>query len=111
MIVPKRWQTIRKVNTTFRSSETDDRTVITLETSAVALPTAWVNFLKQRLHVLHLDCKYVGAGKIVVTSTPRAAESVARLVYSAMESANDYFKTLLRSMQADRDYGSRLAFE
>jgi hypothetical protein len=109
--VPKRWQTIRNVNTTFRSSETDDHTVITLETSVVALPTAWVNFLKQRLHVLHLDCKYVGAGQIVVISSAPAAESVARLVHSAMESANDYFKTLLRSMQADREYGSGLAFE
>ena len=85
-------------HTTFRSGETDDHTVITLETSAIALPNAWVNFLKQRLHVLHLDCKYIGAGQIVVTSTPPAAESVARLVYSAMECANDYFKAVLRSM-------------
>jgi hypothetical protein len=96
--VPERWQRVRTVNTTFRSGETDDHTVITLETSAIALPNAWVNFLKQRLHVLHLDCKYIGAGQIVVTSTPPAAESVARLVYSAMECANDYFKAVLRSM-------------
>ena len=109
--MPERWQRIRKVKTTFKSGETEDQTVITVETSAIALPNAWVNFLKQRFYVLHLDCKYIGAGQIVVTSTPPAAESVARLVYSAMESGNDYFKTVLRTMRADREYGSRLALE
>jgi hypothetical protein len=109
--VPERWQRVRKVKTTFKSGETEDQTVITVETSAIALPNAWVNFLRQRLHVLHLDCEYIGAGQIVVMSTPSAAESVARLVYSAMESGNDYFKTVLRSARADRKYGSPLALE
>ena len=56
------------------------------------MPPAWVNFLKQRLHVLHLDCKHIGAGRIVVMSTPHAAESVARLVLSAMQCADQYSK-------------------
>ena len=64
------------------------------------MPPAWVNFLKQRLHVLHLDCKHVGAGRIVVMSTPHAAESVARLVLSAMQCADHYFQTAVRNRQA-----------
>jgi hypothetical protein len=61
------------------------------------MPPAWVNFLRQRLHVLHLDCKHVGAGRIVVRSTPHAAESVARLVLSAMQCADHYFQTAVRN--------------
>lgn len=96
----ERRKRIHKVNTDFRAGETEDETVVTIETSPASMPPAWVNFLKQRLHVLHLDCKHVGAGRIVVMSTPHAAESVARLVLSAMESADHYFQTALRNMRA-----------
>jgi hypothetical protein len=40
---------------------------------------ARVNFLKQGLHVLHLDDKHVTADRIVVTSRPHTAESAAGL--------------------------------
>ena len=88
---------IHEVNTDFRAGETEDETVVTIETSPALMPPAWVNFLKQRLHVLHLDCKHVGAGRIVVMSTPHAAESVARLVLSAMQCADHYFQTAVRN--------------
>lgn len=91
----KQWETIRSVDTSFETAETSDQTVITLETSPAAMPVGWVNFLKQRFDVLGIDYKQVGAGRIVVTSTPRAAESVVRLVVSAIETANDYAKTAL----------------
>jgi hypothetical protein len=55
---------------------------------------AWVNFLQQRLYVLHVDYKHIGAGRIGVVSTPRATESVARLVISTVEIADYYVKTL-----------------
>ena len=80
-----------------RAGETEDETVITIETSPALMPPAWVNFLKQRLHLLHLDCKQVGAGRIVVMSTPHAAESVARLVLSAIQCADHYFQTAVRN--------------
>ena len=83
----ERHKRIHEVSTDFRAGET----VITIETSPALMPPAWVNFLKQRLHLLHLDCKHVGAGRIVVMSTPHAAESVARLVLSAMQCADHYF--------------------
>jgi|ERR1700682_3560157 hypothetical protein len=98
----KQWETIRSVDTSFETAETSDQTVITLETSPAAMPVGWVNFLKQRFDVLGIDYKQVGAGRIVVTSTPRAAESVVRLVVSAIETANDYAKTVLRNMRAQR---------
>ena len=88
------------ITTDFSAGETGHETVITVETSPASMPPAWVNFLKQRLHVLHLDYKHVGAGRIVVMSTPHAAQSVARLVLSAMESADHYFQTALRNMRA-----------
>ena len=88
---------IHEVNTDFRAGETEDQTVVTIETSPALMPPAWVNFLKQRLHVLDLDCKHVGAGRIVVMSTPHAAESVARLVLSAMQCADHYFQTAVRN--------------
>ena len=47
--------------------------------------------------MLHLDCKHIGAGRIVVMSTPHAAESVARLVLSAMQCADQYFQTAVRN--------------
>ena len=97
----ERRKRIHEVNTDFRAGETEDQTVVTIETSPALMPPAWVNFLKQRLHVLHLDCKHVGAGRIVVMSTPHAAESVARLVLSAMQCADHYFQTAVRNRLAD----------
>ena len=91
---------IHGMKTDFTAGESDTEIVITVETSPALMPPAWVNFLKHRLHVLHLDYKHVGAGRIVVMSTPHAAESVARLVLSAMESADHYFQTALRNMRA-----------
>jgi hypothetical protein len=91
---------IRGVNTNFSTGATEDQTVITLETSPPVMLPAWLNFLQQRLHVLHVDYEHVGAERIVVMSTPHAAESVARLVISAMESADHYVKTLMRNMRA-----------
>ena len=88
---------IDEVNTHFRAGETEDETVITVETSPASMPPAWVNFLKQRLHLLHLDCKHIGAGRIVVMSTPHAAESVARPVLSAMQCADQYFQAAFRN--------------
>ena len=55
----ERHKRIHEVNTDFRAGETEDETVITIETSPAFMPPAWVNFLKQRLHLLHLDCKGV----------------------------------------------------
>ena len=57
----ERHNRIHQVNTDFRAGETEDETVITIETSPALMPPAWVNFLKQRLHLLHLDCKHVDA--------------------------------------------------
>ena len=65
-------------------------TVITVESSPPIMAMAWVNYLKQRLHVLHLDYRHVTADRIVVASRPEAAESVARLLRSAAECADDY---------------------
>ena len=93
----ERRKKIHEVNTDFRAGETEDETVVTIETSPALMPPPWVNFLKQRLHVLHLDCKHIGAGRIVVMSTPHAAESVARLVLSAMQCADQYFQTAVRN--------------
>src|SRR5262245_6389845 len=93
----ERRKRIHAVNTDFTAGETEDETVVTIETSPAWMPPAWVNFLKQRLHLLHLDCKHVGAGRIVVMSTPHAAESVALLVLSAMQCADHYFQTAARN--------------
>ena len=68
----------------------DAQSVITVESSPPAMPMAWVNYLKQRLHVLQLDYKQVTADRIVVASRPEAAESVARLLRSAVECADHY---------------------
>ena len=46
----ERHKRIHEVNTDFRAGETEDETVITIETSPALMPPAWVNFLKQRLH-------------------------------------------------------------
>jgi hypothetical protein len=90
--------TIRGIETNFRTDEAEDETVITVETPPAVMLSAWVNFLKQRLYLLHVDCKQIGAGRIVVVSTPRAAESVARLVISAVEIADHYVKTASRNV-------------
>jgi hypothetical protein len=87
---------IRGVDTKFKTAENADETVITLETSPATMPTAWVNFLKQRFHLLGVEYNYIGAGRIVLTTSPRAAESVVRLVISAIEIANDHVKTVGR---------------
>jgi hypothetical protein len=101
-VLAEQWQTIRTVDTNFETGQTSDETVITLETAPAAMPVGWVNFLKQRFHVLGIEYEHIGAGRIVVISTPRAAESVVRLVGSAMEIANDYTETVLRNMRAQR---------
>jgi hypothetical protein len=82
----------------FQTDETEDETVITVETPPAVMLPAWVNFLQQRLYVLHVDYKHIGAGRIGVVSTPRATESVARLVISTVEIADYYVKTLFRNM-------------
>jgi hypothetical protein len=77
-----------EISTDFTTGEA--QTVITVESSPPIMALAWVNFLKQRLHVLQLDYKHVTADRIVVASRPEAAESVARLLRSAAESADHY---------------------
>jgi hypothetical protein len=72
-----------------------------VENSPPIIVRAWVNFLKQRLHVLHLDYKHIAADRIVVASTPEAAESVARLLRSAAESADDYVRAARGNLRAD----------
>jgi hypothetical protein len=105
MVAP--WQGIHRINTDITTAETADETVITLKTSPGVMSTAWVNFLKQRLHVLGVDCQLIGAGRIVVTSSPRAVESVVALVVSAMEITSDYIKTVLDNLQAQRLHHNR----
>ena len=87
---------IRGVDTKFKTAKNADETVITLETSPAIMPSAWVNFLKQRFHLLGVDYNYIGAGRIVLTTSPRAAESVVRLAISAIEVANHHVKTVGR---------------
>jgi hypothetical protein len=98
--MPEQRIRIRGVTTHFNTGDTAGQTVITLETSPPVMPPTWLNFLHQRLHVLHLDYQHIGAERVVVMSTPHAAESVARLVISAMECADHYVKTLVRNMRA-----------
>ena len=66
------------------------QTVITVENSPPIMALAWVNFLKQRLQLLHVDYKHVTADRIVVASRPEVADSVAQLLRSAAESADQY---------------------
>lgn len=82
-----------EINTDFTTGAAE--TIITVETSPPIMALAWVNFLKQRLHVLQLDYKHITADRIVVASTPHAAESVARLLRSAAECADDYVRSAL----------------
>ena len=78
------WKRIEAVSTPFQAAQAGKATVITLETLRTVVPTCWVNFMKQRLYLLGVDCQHIAAGRIVVTSTPYAAESLVRLVISAM---------------------------
>ena len=78
-----------------RNSTTGEvETVITVETSPPIRALAWVNFLKQRLHILQLDYKQVAAERIVIASRPEAAESVTQLVRSATEVADQYVESV-----------------
>ena len=88
-----------EISADFTTGEAE--TVITVETSPPIMALAWVNFLKQRLYVLQLDYKHIAADRIVVASRPHAAESVARLVRSAAESADDYVSAALGNMRAN----------
>lgn len=56
-------KTIRGIETNFRTDETEDETVITVETPPAVMLPAWVNFLKQRLYLLHVDYKHIGPGE------------------------------------------------
>ena len=80
----------------------EPQTVITVESSPPLMAPAWVNFLKQRLHVLQVDYRHVNADRIVVESRPEAAESVALLLQSAAECADDYVQGA-RSNGSDRE--------
>lgn len=88
-----------EINTDFTTGEAE--TVITVETSPPIVALAWVNFLKQRLHVLQVDYMHVTADRIVVASRPDAAESVARLLRSAAKSADNYVNTARGNLRAD----------
>ena len=96
------WKRIEAVSTFFKAAQAGKATVITLETSPTVMPTCWVNFMKQRLYVLGVDCQHIAAGRIVVTSMPHAAESLVRLVISAMEVANEHVNSVLRNMAYER---------
>jgi hypothetical protein len=92
---------IRAINKRVDDDVAGGETVITFETSP-EVPPAWVNFLRQRLHLLHVDYRHVGAGRIVVVSSSRAVESVVQLVLSAVECADHYLRTALRNMRAPK---------
>jgi hypothetical protein len=94
----EQWKRIEAVNTFFKAAQAGKATVITLETSPTFMPTRWVNFMKQRLYVLDVDCQHIAGGRIVVTSSPHAAESIVRLVISAIEVANEHVKTVMRNL-------------
>ena len=51
------------------------KTVMTGGNLTAIMALAWVNFFKQRLHVLQLDYKHVTADRIVIASRPHGAES------------------------------------
>ncbi len=80
-------------------------TVITIESSLPMRSAAWIDFLKQRLHILQLDYKQVAAERLVVASRPEAAESVLQLVRSAIEIADQYLKSARRRFQTDTGHG------
>jgi hypothetical protein len=93
----EQWKKIEAVHLV-TEAQAGQATVITLETSPAVMPTHWVNFMKQRLYVLGVDCQHIAAGRIVVTSSPHAAESIVRLVIAAMEVANEYVQTVMRNL-------------
>ena len=96
---------IRAVN---KQPECDggDKTVITVEVSPPAMPPVWVAFLTQRLHLLHIDYMHIGAGRIVVMAAPHAAESVVRVIISAVECADHYVRTSLRNIRGPARQGA-----
>jgi hypothetical protein len=75
----EQWQTIRTVDTNFETGQTSDETVITLETAPAVMPVGWVNFLKQRFHVLGIDYEHV------VFSFDEAARHSSELEVSSIE--------------------------
>jgi hypothetical protein len=95
-----------EISTDFTTGEA--QTVITVESSLPIMAPAWVNFLKQRLHVLQLDYKHLTADRIVVASRPDAAESVAQLLRSAAACADDYV-TAARGNATARNTHNRTA--
>ena len=94
----EQWKMIEAVGTFFKAAEAGNETVITLTMSAADMPARWVNFMKQRLYLLGVDCQHIAAGRIVVTSSPLAAESVVRLIISAIEVANEHVNSVLRNL-------------
>jgi hypothetical protein len=84
-------------------------TVITVETSPPITALAWVNFLEKRLRVLRLDYKHISADRIVVASTPHAAQSVARPLRSAAESADNYIKNARANVPAENTHNQAAA--
>ena len=94
----EQWKRIEAVGTFFEPVQAGNATVITLETSPTDMPIRWVSFMKQRLYLLGVDCQHIAAGRIVVTSAPHAAESIVRLVISAMEVANEHVNSVLRNV-------------
>ncbi len=97
----------RTFETSTSSTTGEVETVITVESSVPFRSRAWVEFVKQRLHILQLDYKQIAAQRIVVLSRPEAAESVAHLVRSATEIADQYVKSALRRFQADSGRAAR----
>jgi hypothetical protein len=105
----EQWKRIEAVSTSLKAAQAGKATVITLQTSPTVMPTRWVNFMKQRLYVLGVDYQHIAARRIVVISSPHAAESIVRLVISAMEVANEHVKTVLRNLawyERRREFGA-----
>ena len=68
------------------------------QTSPAIVAPAWVNFLKTKAASAAPRLGTVlGLGGSSVMSTPHAAESVARLVLSAMQCADHYFQTAVEN--------------
>ena len=97
----------RTFETSTNSTTGEVETVITVESSVPVRSRAWVDFLKQRFHILQLDYKQIAAQRIMVASRPEAAESVAQLVRSAAEIADQYVKSALRRFQPDSRRNAR----
>jgi hypothetical protein len=98
LAIAEQGKRIEAVNTSFKAAQPGKATVITLETSPTAMPTRWVNFMKQRLYVLGVDYQHIAAGRIVVISSPHAVDSVVTLLISAIEVANEHVKMVMRNV-------------